>query len=1736
MNARGRRSDVSFLVRRLALALAAATMVMSAAAQPYVELPLERTVEARLDPADPQHWYRVHLPDAGELTVRAESEADLGFDLRLYHEQSGLHSDTGGARQQRVVARPDLGTGTYLVRVDRVVGSGRYTLLASHRPSPFADDPEPNDRVEDAAPMALDRSREGRLGYLTAGRADTDDWFIADLDVPAALAFEIQADETLGFDARLYAPNGSSVLHGDTGGSRSVRRLERLDLAPGRYFLRLTRVIGQGGYRIEPRLVPQPIPADAEPNDAAGEAVVLRWNEAYGGQLGYTDGARTDMDDWFAFDLAEPGAVVVAVDADATLGLDARLYAANGSSVLHGDTGGSRAVRRLERSDLAPGRYFLRLTRVMGHGGYRFAPVFVAIPDLDERVSAASADAATHVDVDRPLRGLLGYTAGGATAGDAYHRFEHPSGGPVTIVATSQEPLAFDLRLYDTAGTVLRGDTGGSRRHRSLTLPTLEPGSYVVRLTRVLGHGTYALGVYGDRSGVAAHPERIVFPAVALGAEAVVVHAAVVNLGDTDAQVLAASVPEGAGFELRSVPTGVAAGAAGAFVVAFAPTAEGPSEATLRVATSVGDVAVPLRGDGYLTFPGVTGPATDPAGAARPDAPAAAPVEAPAKAPRDDVLAWTEAPRYAPGEPIVVHFRGLPGSAGDWITVIAAAEPDDRYASWSYTGGATSGRLAFAALPPGEYEVRVYFDWPAGGYAVRSRSAFAVAAEVAAEAPPLVVAPPAPDTPSTPDVPAPGATEPVAPPASDHTPPPGVDAVATDDPGAAQRVEHASGAVLDAPAGTLPAGHALVVETLAEPPSAEPFVPLGPALLVRNDAGVPMPARAVELVLPAPSEHAAVLFHSMGEWIRVPSEPVTLRGGGRGLAVRVDRVPLPWLVTVAELPVEARGSSDRAAGSGLHAAVARLEQLRVTDPDAMAAELARLDAELRSASSLQHASTAQGDIHAQLLDARLAFLRAYEATKRPEGRFSAPAALHYLDGIELLHRVIERIGWASDDVRRQSFSDRSGMDARIQGFVRDHVYGGRLTLADAVDYYAGTFAPWGVDLTRAILVGEGRALGRQFDVRVLPFFGREPFVNLLVPRRFDLEPLLATWDRARASAQEWGRDWRPTSAMDRGLDAVMSELRMVRSEASVAVTIRLFSPCLLDLTTNDLYAAAKTTLGGAAWLYGAASLAAAASAGTAIPMGTALVGGYNLVAPVVEAMFIEPRAERWAARDYASRTTSLTVYSGGKLLGSLLLDATDRGASAATGLTDMLLTYVIDYDRLAQVSELRGLGQWGVRNPAAWFFQDRRFYAPPVEVVFNVAGPTELRAHPSDAARPAHWPSTFESYVVGGHGVFSVFVDRNRLEPAWLRDGVRFEPMVPQEGTLFALPLLAAPFRAGAGERVSHWATLHHVEEAPHVQVLRWTLNASTLEAWAAALRLEDVDELLDRVTVEVRSALGGDGATPYRIFRHRADVSRTDEVDAKDATLARAGRPGESTDEVRAFAVALIESDDATPRPIDEYVGLSVWNEASVGEWSRLLVVTPSHRFGQFELEYEVRLVAGREEMLRFPVGFAYHAVDSVHVLVPPSGGLSKLPPRKIEVSTVRPDVAHEFRIDARTVEAEPTHSTYELAVLDRATTDLSGLRFTWDVVSQHGEVVVIGEQQGRPTVTLELPFDQRDHHPDPGAPPPGSSPFAVHVPMTVYTVQVEVTRDGRFVDRVERQVGVSGPYVIRIDQFGRD
>ncbi|MEA5532390.1 hypothetical protein [Crocosphaera sp. XPORK-15E] len=86
----------------------------------------------------------------------------------------------------------------------------------------------------------------------------------------------------------------------------------------------------------------------------------------------------------------------------------------------------------------------------------------------------------------------------------------------------------------------------------------------------------------------------------------------------------------------------------------------------------------------------------------------------------------TQKSNYAANEQIIVEYSGFPGNKNDWITISSSDKPDNSYGPYFYTQGKQNGTYTFNGLPAGNYQVRSYFNWPAGGYTVQTRSSFTV--------------------------------------------------------------------------------------------------------------------------------------------------------------------------------------------------------------------------------------------------------------------------------------------------------------------------------------------------------------------------------------------------------------------------------------------------------------------------------------------------------------------------------------------------------------------------------------------------------------------------------------------------------------------------------------------------------------------------------------------------------------------------------------------------------------------------------------------------------------------------------------------------------------------------------------------------------------------------------------------------------------------------------------------------
>jgi Zn-dependent protease with chaperone function len=86
----------------------------------------------------------------------------------------------------------------------------------------------------------------------------------------------------------------------------------------------------------------------------------------------------------------------------------------------------------------------------------------------------------------------------------------------------------------------------------------------------------------------------------------------------------------------------------------------------------------------------------------------------------------TDKLQYHPAEPVLIRYIGASGRPTDWITVIRAGSPSNDWGDWQMLDGARGGTVQKVAGNPGEYEVRLFFDWPNGGFEVKALYRFQV--------------------------------------------------------------------------------------------------------------------------------------------------------------------------------------------------------------------------------------------------------------------------------------------------------------------------------------------------------------------------------------------------------------------------------------------------------------------------------------------------------------------------------------------------------------------------------------------------------------------------------------------------------------------------------------------------------------------------------------------------------------------------------------------------------------------------------------------------------------------------------------------------------------------------------------------------------------------------------------------------------------------------------------------------
>lgn len=325
--------------------------------------PTAVVMEGTVGPNDERDVYRFTVPDWSDLSITLtglQSDADLG----LLDENGEYLADSvlAGAAPEEIAFLAE--AGTYYLEVYIYEGETPYVLTASAAPS----GPPPDDTAGDTPQTALD------LGDLTGSEATVEEW-VGHSDAVDFLAFSVAERSRLQVtmsgmrsdaDITLEDDFGSVLASSVEGGATD--EFISVDVEPGTYYLRIVPYSSNTPYvaTVQATEAP-PIPQDQagdDPGSAFEVAPLSAQPQVFSDWVG-----PGDLNDYYRFDLTEPGRLSLVLDG---LSADADVEVLDGQNhgMLASSTLASTDREQIEL-DLQPGSYLVRVYIFSGSTDYR---------------------------------------------------------------------------------------------------------------------------------------------------------------------------------------------------------------------------------------------------------------------------------------------------------------------------------------------------------------------------------------------------------------------------------------------------------------------------------------------------------------------------------------------------------------------------------------------------------------------------------------------------------------------------------------------------------------------------------------------------------------------------------------------------------------------------------------------------------------------------------------------------------------------------------------------------------------------------------------------------------------------------------------------------------------------------------------------------------------------------------------------------------------------------------------------------------------------------------------------------------------------------------------------------------------------------------------------------------------------------------------------------------------------
>ncbi|MEI7595586.1 MAG: T9SS type A sorting domain-containing protein [Bacteroidota bacterium] len=444
---------------------------------------------------DTEDWYQISITKQGSLLINATCNGSLTVNqMSIYYNNGSTVVATGDYGANASVSSPNLQPGIYYVRVPIWQNSGSYTLNATFTESTYPTDVENNDLLQDAVFLPLNDSLNGTLGYASLTGVDNVDWYKFNVPSDGKVEFTVNCISPLTVDQlRIYDQIPNQAAQIGTGNYGATAGVSVPNLTPGTYYLYIPRWQNYGSYKIIYKFTPADLPIDTLNNDSLPVAQFLPLNDSTTGHLGYYGANKTDITDWYKFDVPSDGKVEFTVNCVSPLTVDQlRIYDQIPNQAAQIGTGNYGATAGVSIPNLTPGRYYLYIPRWQNYGSYKVVYKFTPSIYINDSLYNDSIQYATELNVNDSSSGHLYYYGSGKTDVVDYWKIKADKKGTMYVRIKTDSFLTIDnMWLYDqNYNPIANGGYGSNQLASCQVMPNQ---TYYVIAPRWQNYGGYKI-------------------------------------------------------------------------------------------------------------------------------------------------------------------------------------------------------------------------------------------------------------------------------------------------------------------------------------------------------------------------------------------------------------------------------------------------------------------------------------------------------------------------------------------------------------------------------------------------------------------------------------------------------------------------------------------------------------------------------------------------------------------------------------------------------------------------------------------------------------------------------------------------------------------------------------------------------------------------------------------------------------------------------------------------------------------------------------------------------------------------------------------------------------------------------------------------------------------------------------------------------------------------------------------